>query len=140
MTYGANQPEYDLMITDGDRLLKVSVKGSTDGGWGLTQTQLAKLGNVNYHGAVDAWLLRNYGDSALNLNAFSGPANPTGRTGHGHHAFRDLVTTGTREPRPGDGSVKQLNSAGWSASRIEIAVHRAASSAASSSSRSMRLR
>jgi hypothetical protein len=41
--YGANQPEYDLMIAKGDRLLKVSVKGSQDGSWGLCQSYL-KLG------------------------------------------------------------------------------------------------
>ena len=38
--YGANQPEYDLIIANGDALLKVSVKGSQDGGWGLTQSLL----------------------------------------------------------------------------------------------------
>lgn len=53
--YGANQPEYDLIVSRGDLLLKVSVKGSKDGSWGLTQTQLK---NADYHGAVDAWLLR----------------------------------------------------------------------------------
>ena len=37
LQYGANQPEYDLVAVDGDRTLKVSVKGSKDGGWGLTQ-------------------------------------------------------------------------------------------------------
>jgi Holliday junction resolvase-like predicted endonuclease len=26
--YGANQPEYDLVAVDGDRMIKVSVKGS----------------------------------------------------------------------------------------------------------------
>jgi hypothetical protein len=36
--YGANQPEYDLIVARGDALLKVSVKGSQDGGWGLTQS------------------------------------------------------------------------------------------------------
>ena len=51
--YGANQPEYDLVAVDGDRFLKVSVKGSKDGGWGLTQSFLA---NANYHGAIDDWL------------------------------------------------------------------------------------
>lgn len=51
--YGANQPEYDLMAARGDHVLKVSVKGSKDGGWGLTQSHLA---NADYHGAVDAWL------------------------------------------------------------------------------------
>jgi len=36
--YGASQPEYDLVAVDGDRVLKVSVKGSKDGSWGLTQS------------------------------------------------------------------------------------------------------
>ena len=35
--YGANQPEYDLIAVSGDKMLKISVKGSQDGGWGLTQ-------------------------------------------------------------------------------------------------------
>jgi hypothetical protein len=34
--YGANQPEYDLVVASGERMLKVSVKGSKDGSWGLT--------------------------------------------------------------------------------------------------------
>lgn len=29
--YGANQPEYDLIVSQGERMLKVSVKGSQDG-------------------------------------------------------------------------------------------------------------
>ena len=36
--YGANQPEYDLIAVSGDKMLKISVKGSQDGGWGLTQS------------------------------------------------------------------------------------------------------
>ena len=36
--YGANQPEYDLIVAKGDQMLKVSVKGSQDGRWGLTIT------------------------------------------------------------------------------------------------------
>lgn len=56
--YGANQPEYDLIVAKGDNLMKVSVKGSQDGGWGLAQTQLAKIGGANYHSAIDEWLKR----------------------------------------------------------------------------------
>ncbi len=56
--YGANQPEYDLIVARGENLLKVSVKGSQDGSWGLTQTYLTKLGNANYLGAIDEWLRR----------------------------------------------------------------------------------
>lgn len=55
--YGANQPEYDLVAVDGDRVLKVSVKGSKDGSWGLTQSYLKK-GSADYHGAIDAWLAK----------------------------------------------------------------------------------
>ena len=51
--YGADQPEYDLVAVEGDKLLKISVKGSKDGGWGLTQSY--KKGRT-YHEAIDAWL------------------------------------------------------------------------------------
>lgn len=50
--YGANQPEYDLIVAKGDQLLKVSVKGSQDGGWGLIQSY--KKGRP-YHEAIDNW-------------------------------------------------------------------------------------
>jgi hypothetical protein len=68
--YGANQPEYDLMVTDGEEFLKISVKGSADGAWGLTQTQLARLGNADYQGAADAWLKRHKPRTALCLIQF----------------------------------------------------------------------
>ena len=51
--YGANQPEYDLIAVSGDRLLKISVKGSQDGSWGLTQGY--KKG-CSYHEATGKWL------------------------------------------------------------------------------------
>lgn len=52
--YGANQPEYDLMAAGDDgTVLKVSVKGSKDGRWGLTQSH---LNNANYHAAANGWL------------------------------------------------------------------------------------
>jgi hypothetical protein len=51
--YGPNQPEFDLMVSEGERMLKVSVKGSKDGAWGLTQSHISK---ANYHGAIDSWL------------------------------------------------------------------------------------
>jgi Holliday junction resolvase-like predicted endonuclease len=63
--YGASQPEYDLMIAEGERMLKISVKGSQDGGWGLTQTQLSKIKNADYHGAAEAWFLRHKPLTAL---------------------------------------------------------------------------
>jgi Predicted endonuclease distantly related to archaeal Holliday junction resolvase len=60
--YGANQPEYDLIASKGDTLLKVSVKGSQDGGWGLTQNY--KKASCSYHEAVDAWL-KNHGKKTI---------------------------------------------------------------------------
>ena len=58
--YGANQPEYDLLIVRGDDILKVSVKGSKDGSWGLTQSYLPKQKGIkdvpDYHAAIDRWL------------------------------------------------------------------------------------
>jgi Holliday junction resolvase-like predicted endonuclease len=51
--YGANQPEYDLIAVHNDLMLKVSVKGSQDGGWGLTQKY--KKG-CDYHEAIRQWL------------------------------------------------------------------------------------
>lgn len=53
--YGADQPEYDLIVAQGERMLKVSVKGSQDGSWGLTQSYLK---NADYHQAVKLWLSR----------------------------------------------------------------------------------
>lgn len=50
--YGANQPEYDLIIAKESKLLKVSVKGSKSGSWGLTQKFLK---NGDYQRAIDLW-------------------------------------------------------------------------------------
>lgn len=55
--YGANQPEYDLIAVDGDKMLKISVKGSQDGSWGLTQS--LKKGRT-YHEAAEEWLKRHH--------------------------------------------------------------------------------
>jgi hypothetical protein len=59
--YGADQPEYDLIVAKGHRLLKISVKGSQDWGWGLTQSYLAQATKrsgrkADYHGAIGLWL------------------------------------------------------------------------------------
>ena len=51
--YGANQPEYDLIAVAGDLMLKISVKGSKDGSWGLTQGYIK---NADYHSATQKWL------------------------------------------------------------------------------------
>jgi hypothetical protein len=65
--YGANQPEYDLAVIEGDDMLKVSVKGSKDGGWGLTQSLLR---DANYQEAAEAWLKRHGRRTALCLVQF----------------------------------------------------------------------
>ena len=51
--YGANQPEYDLIVASGDLMLKISVKGSKDGSWGLTQKYKK---DCDYHQAIQKWL------------------------------------------------------------------------------------
>jgi hypothetical protein len=55
--YGANQPGYDLIVEKDKKSSLISVKGSQDGGWGLTQTHLQK-GKADYHPAIDKWLTR----------------------------------------------------------------------------------
>lgn len=51
--YGANQPEYDLICESDDLILKISVKGSQDGSWGLAQNYKK---DHTYHEAIDLWL------------------------------------------------------------------------------------
>jgi len=53
--YGADQPEYDLIVSKGNLMMKVSVKGSKDGSWGLTQNFCKK---ANYHEAADKWFVK----------------------------------------------------------------------------------
>jgi hypothetical protein len=53
--YAANQPDYDLLAERKDRILKIQVKGSQDGKWGLTQSHMK---NKDYHGAADKWLAK----------------------------------------------------------------------------------
>lgn len=55
--YSANQPEYDLIVVSEDKILKISVKGSQDGSWGLTQNY--KKG-CDYHEAIQKWLDSHY--------------------------------------------------------------------------------
>jgi Holliday junction resolvase-like predicted endonuclease len=67
--YGANQPEYDLIVASGEHLLKVSVKGSQDGSWGLCQTHLQRR-TADYHAAIDRWLGRHRPRTVLCLVQF----------------------------------------------------------------------
>ena len=71
--YGANQPEYDLTITSPiGRMLKISVKGSANGGWGLSQSQLSQLKDAQYHAAADAWRDQHKQHTAVCLVQFEG--------------------------------------------------------------------
>lgn len=54
--YGANQPGYDLVAVKDARTLKVSVKGSQDGGWVVHGPFKKK--NVSYRQALDAWFAK----------------------------------------------------------------------------------
>jgi len=67
--YGANQPEYDLVVVKNDQLMKVSVKGSQDGQWGLTQG--FKKG-ASYHEAIDKWLEKHHNRTVFALVQFKG--------------------------------------------------------------------
>lgn len=67
--YGADQPEYDLMVAKGEKMLKVSVKGSQDGGWGLCQSHIK---NADYHGAIDKWASRHRPRTVLCFVQFMG--------------------------------------------------------------------
>jgi hypothetical protein len=69
--YGANQPEYDLMIAKGAHMLKVSVKGSQDGSWGLTQSYLTP-GKADYSAAADTWHARHSARTVVCLVQFKG--------------------------------------------------------------------
>ena len=120
--YGANQPEYDLMISSPDgRMLKISVKGSADGGWGLTQGMIRE---ADYHGAADKWLARHKPGTALCLVQFKGVeddnmpriylASPkeiadhlkAARGGHGETALKESKTYGPKGI--GAGAVDQI--------------------------------
>lgn len=69
--YGVDQPEYDLVVGRAGQFLKVSVKGSQDGSWGLTQSFLE---NADYHAAIDTWLAKHHGRTALCLVQFKSVA------------------------------------------------------------------
>ena len=67
--YTANQPEYDLLVEKKERVLKIQVKGSQDGAWGLTQSLMK---NRDYHGAADKWFKRQGKKTVFILVQFKG--------------------------------------------------------------------
>ena len=69
--YGANQPDYDLIASRGEKTVKVSVKGSQDGGWGLTQSCKKER---TYAEAADEWQMKHSKGTILFLVQFKGIA------------------------------------------------------------------
>jgi hypothetical protein len=69
--YGANQPEYDLLVDRSGRILRVSVKGSSDGKWGLTQSYLPK-GSADYQEAIRLWKRAHSSDIVFCFVQFDG--------------------------------------------------------------------
>ncbi len=65
--YGANQPEYDLIAVSGDKILKISVKGSQDGSWGLSQKYKK---DCDYHEAIAKWLAAHHKKTVFCLVQF----------------------------------------------------------------------
>lgn len=53
--YGANQPGYDLAVSNNEKTVLASVKGSQNGGWILT----AKKKDGTYQSALDEWRKKN---------------------------------------------------------------------------------
>ena len=69
--YGANQPEYDLIVSRDGAMLKVSVKGSQDGSWGVCQSQLER-GTAGYHVAIKKWEEKHKPQTVICLVQFKG--------------------------------------------------------------------
>jgi Holliday junction resolvase-like predicted endonuclease len=68
---GANQPEYDLIVAKNDQMLKISVKGSQDGGWGLAQSFIK---DADYQSAAQQWLEKHKSRTILCFVQFQGVA------------------------------------------------------------------
>lgn len=98
--YGANQPGYDLVATRGRRAIKVSVKGSQDGGWGLIQSY--KKPGVSYAEAADRWCRDQSTDIVFCLVQFEGvPLDGAPRV---YFAWPEEIAARLRESRGGRGS------------------------------------
>ncbi len=67
--YGADQPQYDLIVSREGVTKKVSVKGSQEGKWGLAQKYLKQ---ANYEAAIDSWFSIQGEGSILCLVQFKG--------------------------------------------------------------------
>ncbi|MHA7138162.1 hypothetical protein ACRTEV_12955 [Rossellomorea arthrocnemi] len=56
-----------MVVVNGEKMLKVSVKGSKDGGWGLTQSH--KKGKT-YSEAIDSWVNKHTPNTIVSLVQF----------------------------------------------------------------------
>ncbi|MEC5292777.1 hypothetical protein VQ044_19490 [Aurantimonas sp. C2-5-R2] len=134
--YGANQPEYDLMIAEGERMLKVSVKGSQDGGWGLSQTQLSKIRNADYHGAAELWFQRHKPLTALCFVQFKGvpddqiprvylawPREVADRLKEASGGRGDTILWEdyVRGPKASGAGIRETLPSGWKLTRLRVA-------------------
>ena len=111
--YGANQPEYDLAVVKGDKLLKVSVKGSQKGSWGLTQSYLK---DANYQAAADAWLRRHKPRTVICLVQFKGVA--LGEAPRVYLATPKEIATRLKETAKGHGDTILYENHRWTARAI----------------------
>ncbi len=68
--YGARQPNYDLLGIKGERTVRISVKGSQDGGWMLALRYKNK--NNTYQAAIGDWLAAQPGDAIFMFVGFLG--------------------------------------------------------------------
>ncbi len=67
--YGADQPEYDLVIGKHGRLARVSVKGTQLAGWTLASRYVQ---DADYHRAADMWLQAQRSDTLFFFVSFHG--------------------------------------------------------------------
>jgi Holliday junction resolvase-like predicted endonuclease len=88
--YGANQPEYDLIAARGEELLKVSVKGSQDGSWGLCQSYM-KPKQADHHGAIQRWLERHKARTVLCFVQFKDVPGAPSKRFLNRGAFRGIA-------------------------------------------------
>lgn len=77
--YGPNKPKYDLVVAKANNLLTVSVVGSQDGVWDLTQSYLKRATELSgkkadYHGAIALWLDHHGSRAVCCLVQFQGVA------------------------------------------------------------------
>lgn len=96
--YGTTQPGWDFIAIKGGRTLRVSVKGSQDGGWGLFQNY--KKGRT-FHEAVDTWRKKCPEEVVFLLVQFQGV--PTGGAPRSYGARPDEIVAHMRMTWAGHG-------------------------------------